>query len=59
MKNNYGFIITLFICIICFFCAHNEFVNDRLFEWGMFGIAAIMNGVAAMKEWVDSGNKRL
>lgn len=60
MKNrDYGFVISLFLCIGCIFCAHNEFVNDRLFEWGMFGFAAIMNGVAAMKEWVDSGNKKL
>ena len=61
MKNREycGFVISLFICIICIFCAHNEFANDRLFECGLFGFAAIVNGCAAVMEWIDNGNKRL
>lgn len=61
MKNRdyYGLVISLFLCIGCIFCAHNEFVNDRLFECGLFGFAAIINGCAAVMEWINNGNKRL
>ena len=60
MKNrDYGFVISLFFCVGCIFCAHNEFVNDRLFECGLFGFMAIINGLSAVLEWVDDGNKRL
>lgn len=60
MKNrDYGFVISLFLCVGCIFCAHNEFVNDRLFECGLFGFMAIINGLSAVLEWVDDGNKRL
>lgn len=61
MNKWYGgeFPLSLLICISCIYLAHNEFVNDRLFECGMFGFSAILGGITMVMEWIDSGNKRL
>lgn len=55
--GDFGFL--LLVCISCIYLAHNEFVNDRLFECGMFGFTAILSGVAMVMEWINEGNKKL
>lgn len=52
-----GTIVSSLFCLGCIFFAHDEFVNGNLFECGLFGFAAIINGAAAVMEWFYNGKR--